>query len=230
MNLAPHLTRIGAGTARAARAFWNDIPPKERLARLAAAAAVCWVAGGVVLAERRTLWALLTAWCITAWLAGAPPKDDADANEEGTEAVEDIEEDEQCEQAHIPDPADMADIVRELGTGTGVLLTRLRDQLQTEYPGTSWTTKDVRGLLAADRVRVREGVRVTGAGNGPGVHRDDVPAPLPTPTPPTPVGVVAAGQDTNTNANNTRVESHAGGARITVTPARPPLSDPGATV
>ena len=33
-------------------------------------------------------------------------------------------------------------------------------------------------------------------------------------------GVVAAGQDANANTNNVRVESHAGGAHITVTPAR----------
>lgn len=213
MNLAPHLARIGHGTARAARAFWDDIEPKERAARLAAAAAVCWVAGGVALAERRALWAMLAAWCITAWLAGRPETADDDQGDE----TDDTEQD---EEQPYPDPADMADIVRELGTGTGVLLTRLRDQLQTEYPGTTWSTKDVRILLGADGIRVREGVRVTGAGNGPGVHRDDIPAPLPSTTPPTPVGVVAAGQTANTNTNNVRVESHAGGAHITVTPAR----------
>ncbi|MEU9198862.1 hypothetical protein [Streptomyces sp. NPDC048332] len=129
------------------------------------------------------------------------------------------DEDQEEEELPVPDPADMADIVRELGTGTGVLLTGLRDQLLEEYPGTAWTTKDVRGLLAADGVRVREGVRVSGAGNGPGVHRDDVPAPLPSPTPPPLVGVVAAGQTANTNTNNVTVTRDASGALITVTPA-----------
>lgn len=207
MNLAPHVTRIGHGTARAARAFWNDIPPKERASRLAAAAVVCWIVGGVAYAEHRTLWALLTAWCITAWLAGRPDTDDEH------EQADD-------EQPPVPDPADMADIVRELGAGTGVLLTALRDQLLTEYPGTGWTTKDVRILLGSDGIRVREGVRVTGAGNGPGVHRDDIPAPLPSTTPPHPVGVVAAGQDANTNTNNVTVVRSAEGALITVTPTR----------
>lgn len=209
MNLAPHVTRIGAGTARAARAFWNDIEPKERASRLAAAAVVCWVVGGVALAERRALWALLTAWCITAWVAGRPTPDD--------EADEQAEDD---EQPPVPDPADMADIVRELGIGTGVLLTALRDQLLIEYPGTGWTTKDVRRLLSIDKVRVREGVRVSGVGNGPGVHRDDIPPPLPSTTPPLPVGVVAAGRATNANTNNITVTRHAEGAHITVTPAR----------
>jgi hypothetical protein len=207
MNLAPHLTRIGHGTARAAHAFWDDIPPKERLARLAAAAVVCWIVGGVALAERRALWVMLAAWCLTAWVAG---RDAADADVEPVEA----------EEQDGPDAADMADIVRELGAGTGVLLTRLRDQLAEEYPGTGWTTKDVRALLADAEVRVREGVRVTGAGNGPGVHREDVPTPLSPTTPPGPVGVVAAGQDANANTNNVTVTRHANGAHITVTPVR----------
>jgi len=207
MHLAPHLTRIGHGTARAAHAFWDDIPPKERLARLAAAAVVCWIVGGVALAERRALWVMLAAWCLTAWVAG---RDAADADVEPVEA----------EEQDGPDAADMADIVRELGAGTGVLLTRLRDQLAEEYPGTGWTTKDVRALLADAEVRVREGVRVTGAGNGPGVHREDVPTPLSPTTPPGPVGVVAAGQDANANTNNVTVTRHANGAHITVTPVR----------
>ena len=208
MNLAPHVTRIGTGTARAARAFWDDVEPKERLARLAALAAVCWVVGGVALAERRALWALLTAWCVPAWWAGRPTT----AGEDGEQKEEGVEDG--------PDAADMADIVRELGTGTGVLLTRLRDQLLDEYEGRGWTTKDVRALLAEAGVRVREGVRVSGVGNGPGVHRDDVPAPLSPTTPPGPVGVVAAGQGANTNTNNVVVTRDASGAQITVTPIR----------
>jgi len=207
VNLSPHITRIGHGTARAAHAFWDDIPAKERLARLAAAFVVCWIVGGVALVERRALWVLLAAWCLTAWAAGRADKEPAEAEQEG-------------KGQPAPDPADMADIVRELGTGTGVLLTRLRDQLQEEYPGTGWTTKDVRILLGADGVRVREGVRVTGVGNGPGVHRDDIPAPLSPAPSRAHVGVVGAGQDANTNTNNMSVVRYAEGARITVTPPR----------
>ncbi|WP_433406940.1 hypothetical protein [Streptomyces sp. CA-146814] len=207
MNLAPHLTRVGHGTARAARAFWSDIPAKERAARLAALTVACWIVGGVVLAERRALWVLLVAWCLTAWAAGRTDQQHTPSDQHN-------------EEPPGPDPADMADIVRELGTGTGVLLTRLAAQLQDEYEGTTWTTKHVRALLAGAQVRVREGVRVTGVGNGPGVHRDDVPPPLsPAPFGP-PVGGVGAGQDANTNANNVSVVRHAHGAHITVTPPR----------
>ncbi|MFI8865330.1 hypothetical protein ACIGNW_00205 [Streptomyces sp. NPDC053707] len=209
MNLAPHLTRIGRGTARGAHAFWDDIEPKERLARLAAAVVACWILGGIALAERRALWVLLAAWCLTAWAAGRGDT----ASPEGEQTADEA-------QQLGPDAADMADIVRELGTGTGVLLTGLRDQLLEEYEGRGWTTKDVRALLAEAGVRVREGVRVTGVGNGPGVHREDIPRPLSPATPPGPVGVVAAGQGANTNTNNVVVTRDHSGAQITVTPIR----------
>ncbi|MER5892379.1 hypothetical protein [Streptomyces sp. NPDC001876] len=135
-------------------------------------------------------------------------------------ADDQAEEDQVEAEGPLPTPDDMADIVRELGTGTGVLLTGLRDQLLLEYPGHAWTTKDVRVLLGAAEVRVREGVRVSGVGNGPGVHREDIQA-LPSPAPSDPsVGVVGAGQDANTNTNNIKVTRSASGAQITVTPAR----------
>lgn len=155
-------------------------------------AIVVAVSGLVVLAARRRA-------------AGEKPDEEAD-----------VDEDE--EERALPEAADMVDILRELGTGTGVLLTALRDQLLHEFPGYAWTTKDVRVLLAEAGVRVR-GVRVAGAGNGPGVHREDVPAPLSPAPSDAPVGVVAAGQNANTNTNNVTVVRSAEGAQITVTPA-----------
>lgn len=204
MNLAPAITRLGRGTAngarRAACAFWDDVPPKERLARTAALAAVCWVVGGVVLAERRALWVLLATWCIAAWRAGR------------TEAMDEQPE----EEPELPDADEVAHLVRELlGNAKGVLLTGIRDRIEELFPG-GWTTKDVRALLADSGIPIRAGVR-TPAGNGPAVHRDDLP-PLPSPAT-APVGVVVAGQDANTNANNATVVRHADGALITVTPA-----------
>lgn len=189
MTLAPAIARIGRGTAdgarRAASAFWDDVPPKERLARTAALAAVCWVVGGVVLAERRALWVLLAAWCIAAWRAGR------------TEARDDEQPEDEPE---LPDADEVAHLVRELlGDAKGVLLTGIRDHFEELFPG-GWTTKNVRALLADSGIPVRAGVR-TPAGNGPAVHRDDLP-PLPSPAT-APVGVVAAGQDANTNTNNT---------------------------
>lgn len=68
-----------------------------------------------------------------------------------------------------PDPADVLDLVRDLiGDSRGVLLTALRQPLRAP------DTRAVRKVLAGAGIRVREGVR-TGGGNGPGVHRDDLP-------------------------------------------------------
>ncbi|MFE5028261.1 hypothetical protein ACFRAO_34370 [Streptomyces sp. NPDC056656] len=89
-----------------------------------------------------------------------------------------------------PVPADVADVVRDvIGTDRGAPLTTLRGPL-----GAAWECLD-----GAD-IPVRPGVRTAG-GNGPGVHRDDVPAPRPISTDAA-VVVVAAGEDANSNTNN----------------------------
>jgi len=68
---------------------------------------------------------------------------------------------------------DVAKALRELaGPGRNVLLTELQKKLGAP------DTKAVRGLLKAAGIRVRDGVRAP-AGNGPGVHQDDIPAPSP---------------------------------------------------
>ncbi|MEE4491603.1 hypothetical protein [Streptomyces sp. BE230] len=178
-----------------------------------------WVIATIALAVATTA-LVLHPWLLWTIAAAALAIALAAAHRRRTDQTNGQEPDEEDEeQPPVPDPADMADIVRELGTGTGVLLTTLRDQLLEEYPGQGWTTKRVRPLLAEAGIRVRDGVRVPGVGNDRGVHRDDVPAPLPSTTPPPPVGVVAAGQNANTNTNNVRVTRHAEGAQITVTPA-----------
>lgn len=96
---------------------------------------------------------------------------------------------------------EFVDLVREESDGRGVLLTKIAAALECERPGEAWSTKDVRALLAEADIRVREGVR-TPAGNGPGVHREDVP-PLSPDDEAALVGDVVAGQNANTNANNT---------------------------
>lgn len=72
------------------------------------------------------------------------------------------------------EPPDVAEALRLLGQhGDHVLLTQLRKRLGVA------DTKAVRALLKESGIRVRSGVR-TPAGNGPGVHRDDIPqAPPP---------------------------------------------------
>ena len=124
------------------------------------------------------------AWCVAAWWAAAADTDEPPADEPAG-----------------PDPQDVADLVRDLvGDDKGVLLTALCQPLHAA------DTRAVRELLAAAGVAVRPGVRTRG-GNGPGVHRDDLP---PLPADPSPDDV-AAGETANTNANNKlRVESREG--------------------
>lgn len=132
----------------------------------------------------------VVAWCVAAWWV-AP-----DTDEPNGDAPED--------QPTEPDPQDIADLVRDvIGTDRGALLTTLRGALQAP------DTRAVRELLAAAGIGVRPGVR-TAAGNGPGVHRDDLPTPLPSPGGCL-ADVVAAGEAANTNTTNAlRVQSEAG--------------------
>jgi hypothetical protein len=117
-----------------------------------------------------------------------------------------------------PGPDVTAALHRLVGDDRGVLLTRLRDDLGAA------DTKTVRALLDEAGVRVRAGVR-TRAGNGPGVHADDIPAP-----PPTSEDGCCCRSDANANANNghggepgegLRVERIGQSARIWRDPAEP---------
>jgi len=68
---------------------------------------------------------------------------------------------------------DVVEALEYLGrNGNHVLLTQLQRRLGVK------DTKAVRKLLKAEKIRVRPGVR-TPAGNGPGVHQEDIPAPPP---------------------------------------------------
>ncbi|MFI6251494.1 hypothetical protein [Streptomyces sp. NPDC051016] len=68
---------------------------------------------------------------------------------------------------------DVVEVLQDLGRrGDSVLLTQLRKRLGVA------DTKAVKALLKDEGIRVRAGVR-TPAGNGPGVHHDDIPAPFP---------------------------------------------------
>lgn len=200
-ELKPVLAFAGAGTALwsgscalAARA-WAYL--RERLSlteSLGALAIGAYLTGyGCIHAPhiaRFAIPAAIVAWCVAAWCI-AP-----DAEETQDEA--------DSEHETEPDPQDVADLLRDLiGDDKGVLLTALCGPLRAA------STRAVRKALATAGIPVRPGVR-TRAGNGPGVHRDDLPPPAPLPAP-GPGDVVAAGEAANTNANNKlRVHSQAG--------------------
>ncbi|MET9819593.1 hypothetical protein [Streptomyces sp. NPDC006355] len=118
------------------------------------------------------------------------------ATEPGQEAAEELEETPVQEAPAAPSRDQIVRALHALvGGSSGVLHTALRDHLR--YP----STRAVREALEAANIPSRSGVRAVG-GNGPGVHRADIP-----PLPPSqegdqesPLSQVTA---TNNNANNT---------------------------
>ena len=196
-ELRPILAFTGAGAAlwagscELARRGWDRLGDRfdrwERLGAVAfggyVAGYVCWHAPNIA---RFAVPGAVVTWCV------APAEADEPSNgPTGDEPGE-------------PDPQDVIDLVRDLvGDDTGVLLTAIRQPLHAA------DTRAVRALLAAAGIPVRPGVR-TARGNGPGVHRDDLPAPAPLPADPSPTAVVA-GEAANANANNElRVQSREG--------------------
>ncbi|MFB7496052.1 hypothetical protein ACFC09_15395 [Streptomyces sp. NPDC056161] len=154
-------------------------------------------------ASPRTFAARLAA--APARLAAEPsPEAPAEASAEApdhsfVEAAEELEE--TPRQEALPAPS-REDIVRALhalvGGSSGVLHTALRDRLR--YP----STRAAREALDAANIPSRPGVRAAG-GNGPGVHRRDIP-PLRPLQEEAPGPDVVAGQAANNNANNTGEE------------------------
>ncbi|MGW6357929.1 hypothetical protein ACWFR5_22845 [Streptomyces sp. NPDC055092] len=187
--------------------------PGSRVLLLRIVARFGWKLTGAVLAAalyaapRYGQWIV---WVLLGWRAAAWSH--ALSDEPAEDHVEDADAPVEEGPAAGPDPADVADVVRDvIGTGRGALLTGLRGPLGAA------DTQAVRECLDAASIPVRPGVR-TASGNGPGVHCDDVPAPRPAPAD-TPVGVVAAGEDANADTNNgLRVEAREG-MTITTDPA-----------
>lgn len=78
-----------------------------------------------------------------------------------------------AEEDAEPEELDVVEALQHLGQkGDSVLLTQLQKRLGAA------DTKAVKALLDGAGVRWRDGVR-TPAGNGPGVHQEDIPAPPP---------------------------------------------------
>ncbi|MEU6342203.1 hypothetical protein ABZ883_14825 [Streptomyces sp. NPDC046977] len=137
-------------------------------------------------------WVLAAAFVLAARAAGKPEE----TEEEQEETLAEVEP---------LTPEGVLEVVWDVvGDQRGALLTLLAAELGAA------DTKAARELLAEAGIPVRAGVR-TPAGNGPGVHRLDLPSPD---SGRAPVGVVAAGEAPNANANNTSVEEVADGVRI----------------
>jgi hypothetical protein len=159
----------------AARFGWKTVLAAAAVLLYAAFRYRTWIPYGLALA------------CVAAWMHA--PGDDPEETEEA-------DDEPAGEEPAEPDPQDVTDLVRDLiGDDRGVLLTALRQPLHAA------DTRAVRKVLAAANIRVREGVR-TGRGNGPGVHRNDLPHSSPAVNNPS-EGCVFAGEDANNNATNT---------------------------
>ncbi|MFE7370131.1 hypothetical protein [Streptomyces anulatus] len=171
-----------------------------RLAVLAAGAYGAWL---LIRRWPAVLWFAVPVWC---WAAiRAIPTETAEQPSEGEEG--DPGPAPAAEQAPpLPTFQEVRDAVSRVGTPHAHLA------VLAEALGT--TTDRVREVLAVHDIPV-EPVRMRGRGTSTGVKADHFPAPAATPGP-----VVVAGQPANNNTNNTTTVHHAGGAHITVTPAR----------
>ncbi len=148
------------------------------------------------------LWVAVPVWCWAAIRAIPTESAEQPEDEEG-----DSEPAPAAEQAPpLPTLQDVREAVSRVGTPHAHLA------VLAEALGT--TTDRVREVLAENHIPV-EPVRMRGRGTSTGVKAGHFPVPAAAPE-----TVVAAGQPDNNNTNNTTVQSHAGGAHITVTPAR----------
>ncbi len=170
-----------------------------RLAVLAAGAYGAWL---LIRRWPAVLWIAVPVWCWAAIRAIPTEAEQPGGGEEG-----DSEPAPAAEQAPpLPTLQDVSEAVSRVGT-PHAHLTSLAESLGT-------TTDRVREVLAERGIPV-DPVRMRGRGTSTGVKAGHFPAPAAAPE-----SVVAAGQPANNNTNNTTVQHHAGGAHITVTPAR----------
>ncbi|MFY0511814.1 hypothetical protein ACOMD4_15730 [Streptomyces anulatus] len=170
-----------------------------RLAVLAAGAYGAWL---LIRRWPSVLWLAVPVWCWAAIRAIPTETAEQPEDEGGDSGPAPAAE----EAPPLPTLQDVREAVSRVGTPHSHLA------VLAEALGT--TTDRVREVLAEHHIPV-EPVRMRGRGSSTGVKADH----FPTPAAPSD-GVVAAGQPDNNNTNNTTTVHHAGGAHITVTPAR----------
>ncbi|MET9701695.1 hypothetical protein [Streptomyces griseus] len=191
-------------------AAWVRAGRRDDLDGLAAVLG-CLLRAALILAGAYGAWLLIRRWPAALWLL-VPLWCWASIRAIPTQAVkpdEDDDREEPAPAANQPPPLTLQEVreaVSRVGTPHAHLAV-LADALGT-------TTDRVREVLAEHHIPV-EPVRMRGRGTSTGVKAGHFPAPAAAPE-----GVVVAGQPANNNTNNTTVQHHAGGAHITVTPAR----------
>lgn len=167
--------------------------PSERAARITLALVGLLAAWGIVVAFPNIAYVIVGILLCRGWdKARAWRADRQDATEDEQDAEEDIDI--------------TAALLSLAGDGRHVLLTELRDAVGAP------DTKAVRALLNEAGIIIRSGVR-TPAGNGPGVHQDDIPAPLPDQKD-THDGCCSCRSTANANTNNADPDDDGEGVRV----------------
>ncbi|MFB8419003.1 hypothetical protein ACFC63_26215, partial [Streptomyces albidoflavus] len=165
----------------------------ERTARLVLVAVLLLAMWGVVAAVPETAYVVVGVLLCLAW-------------QRATRWFARRRQDDEDEPAAEEAP-DVAAALRTLsGDGRHVLLTELQKAVGAP------DTKAVRTLLKAAGIRVRSGVR-TPAGNGPGIHQDDIPAPSPAESD-AHSDACCCRSGNNTNANNAPEDPSQKGLRV----------------
>ena len=158
-----------------------------------------WMLGGMLLAARPLLWIAASVGGVAAYRTGRAAERAADAEAAFVQWIRD-----------------------QIGDRNGVLLAELLAGLHAAEMHPEWDVTDVRAVVERLGIPVRDAIKVSGSVSV-GVHVDDLthawdvqltppPAPSENPSP--------AGLTCDNYPTTPRVDVHAEGARVTVTPAR----------
>ncbi|HET6356077.1 hypothetical protein [Streptomyces sp.] len=172
---------------------------RKTAGRLFGVFAAGWMLGGMLLAARPLLWITAGAWCVAAYRTARI-----------------VERREASEAAFVQWIRDQID------DRNGVLLAELLAGLHAAEMHLDWDVTDVRAVVERLRIPVRDSLKVAGAVSV-GVHMDDLTAVWDVQLSPPPGKVdnpSPAGLTSDNYPTTPRVDVHAEGAQITITPAR----------
>ncbi|MFF3398260.1 hypothetical protein ACFYW6_07075 [Streptomyces sp. NPDC002659] len=171
---------------------------RETAGRLFGVFAAGWMLGGMLLAARPLLWITAVAWCVAAYRKGHAAERAAAAEADFVQWIRD-----------------------QIGDRNGVLVWELLDGLHQAGMHKDWDAAALRDMIERLGIHVRDSLKVGGYVST-GVHIDDLRAVWDVQLSPPPGKVhnpSPAGLTSDNYPTTPRVDVHAEGARITITPA-----------